>query len=281
MDSPTLKSNPVAHLLLLLALVVGAVSFHSASAAHAAVGTPVSNEEMSLLEGGKAFMLKDVDANVLVFFRANQPRSLAALRELAQCQAGFVGKSVHWMSVVSSSTPIESVLAVRRETGFTVPVLLDREDALYGSLGVAMHPVVVVIDRNKKLAAFEPFRAVDFCSVINARIRYLLHEISDADLDNALAPPKSSQGGNDQVARRYRALAEAQYNGKNYGKALENVRKSLARDSQLASAYALLGQIQLAQDNCAEAIPAFNQALAIDATIVLALEGLERCKSLR
>lgn len=277
-----MSSKPVARLALLLAfLVASASNFHSASAAHAAVGSPVSNAEMPLLEGGKAFALRDVEANVLVFFRPNHPRSLQALRELAQCQTGFTGKSVHWMSVVSGSAPPESVPAMLRDSGFTAPVLVDREDALYGSLGLALHPVVVIVGRDQKMAAFEPFRVVDFCSVVSARIRHLLHEISDADLDKVLNPPKSSQGGNGQVAQRYRAYAEVLFKDKNYDKALQNVRKSLDKDPQLAPAHALLGRILFAQGNCAEAIPAFSQALAIDASSADAKEGLERCKPAR
>lgn len=234
-----------------------------------------------MLEGGKAYALRDVEANVLVFFRPNQERSLGALRELAQCQTGFAGKSVHWVAVVSSSAPAESVAALMRDTRFAAPVLVDSGDALYGSLGLALHPVVVIVDRDQKLAAFEPFRSVDYCSVISARIRHVLREISDDELRAALAPPKSTQGGSDQVARRYRAFAEALFKDKHYDKALENVRKSLDKDPLLAPAHALLGEILLAQGNCTDAVPAFDQALALDAGNASAREGLERCKPAR
>lgn len=274
-------SKPVARLVVLLAFVAGASHFDSAWAVHAAVGTPVSNAEMPLLGGGKAFPLRDVEASVLVFFRPNQPRSLAALRELAQCQTGFAGKSVHWTSVISGSAPADSVPATLRDTGFAAPVLVDREDTLYGSLGLALHPVVVIVGRDQKLAAFEPYRAVDFCAVVGARIRHLLREISDADLDSALNPPKSSQGGDAQVARRYRAFAEVLFKSKNYEAALQNVRKSLDKDPQLAPAHALLGKILAAQGNCAEAIAAFRQALVIDTSNAEAKEGLENCKPAR
>lgn len=263
---------------LLFALVAGASSLHPATAAHAAIGTPVTNAEMSTLGGGKTRALQEAEANVLVFFRPNQTRSLEALRELAQCQTGFVGKSVHWAAIVSDSVPAESVTAMMRDTRFAALVLVDSGDTLYGSLGMALHPVVVIVGRDQKLAAFEPFRSVDFCAVVSARIRLVLHEISDVEMESALAPPKSTQGGNEQIARRYRALAEALFRSKNYDKALENVRKSLDQYPLLAPAHALLGQILLMQENCAEAIPAFKQALAIDAASASAMEGLERCK---
>ncbi len=268
----------VARLGLLLAVAGGVGGLHPASAAHAAVGTPVPNMEMPLIEGGKANVLKDVEASVLVFFRPNQERSLGALRELAQCQAGFAGKSVHWVAVVSGTAPAETVNAMLRDSRFAAPVLVDSGDALYGSLGLALHPVVVIVGRDRKLAAFEPFRSIDYCSVISARIRHVLREINDEQLAVALDPPKSIQGGNGQVARRYRAYAETLFRDQKYDKALENVKKSLDKDPQLAPAHALLGQILAAQGNCAEALPAFRQALALDAGNASAKEGLERCK---
>lgn len=274
-------SRPIERFTFLIALLGSVAGFHPATAAHAAIGTAVANAEMPTLDGGKAQALGNTEANVLVFFRPNQERSRGALRELVQCQQELSGKSVRWVAVVSNSAPAESAMAMVRDTRFAAPVLVDGGDAFYGSLGLALHPVVVIVDRDHKLAAFEPFRSVDFCSVVGARIRHLLREISDDELRRALAPPKSIEGGNGQVARRYRAFAEALFNDQKYDKALENVRKSLDKDPLLAPANALMGEILLAQGNCADAVPAFNKALAIDAANAAAKQGLERCKAAR
>jgi hypothetical protein len=268
----------IAALLVLVGLVT---VFQPASAAHAAIGTPVASTEMPTLEGGKAQVMGNVEANVLVFFRPDQPRSAGALRELARCQKDFAGKSVRWVAVVPSSASLPGVMTLMRDTSFAAPVLLDNGDALYGSLGLDLHPVVVIVGRGQKLAAFEPFRVLDYCTVISARIRHVLREISDAELGAVLDPPKATQGGNEQVARRYRAFAEVQFKNKDYDKALDSVRKGLTKDPLLAPAHALLGQILLAQGNCADAVPAFNQALLLDGASTAAREGLERCKSAR
>lgn len=264
-----------------LALVALAVVLQPARAAHAAVGTTVASAELPTLEGGKAPLTGGVDANVLVFFRPGQDRSVGALRELARCQKELAGKSVRWVGVVSGSTATPTAAALLQDSGLAAPLLVDQGDALYGSLGLDLHPVVVIVGRDQKLAAYEPFRALDYCPVISARIRHLLHEISDAELAAVLDPPKATQGGAEQVARRYRAFAETQFKNKDYDKALGSVRKSLERDPLLAPAHALLGQILQAQGNCVDALPAFKQALAIDAGNALALDGLEHCKPAR
>jgi tetratricopeptide (TPR) repeat protein len=267
------------HIGFLLVLAGFAFGVHPATAAHAAIGTAVANTEMPTLDGGKAQVLGNVEADVLVFFRPNQERSLGALRELAQCQNQFSGKSVRWAAIVSSSAPAESVALMLRDSRFAAPVYVDNGDALYASLGLAMHPVLVIVGRDHKVAAFEPFRSVDFCALVSARIRHVLREISDDEMKRALDPPRAAEGGDGQVARRYRAFAAALFKDKNYDKALENVKKSLERDPQLASAHALMGEILLAQHNCAEAIPAFDKALALDPASAQAKEGLERCKT--
>ena len=274
-------SRPVERFTFILALLGSLAGFHPARAAHAAIGTPIADAQMSTLEGGKAQVLGNVEADVLVFFRPNQERSLGALRELAQCQRELAGKSVRWVAIVSDSAPPDAVAAMMRDSGFAAPALVDGGDALYGSLGLALHPVVVIAGRDHKIAAFEPFRSVDFCAVVGARIRHLLHEISDDELHRVLDPPRAVEGGNGQVARRYRAFAEALFKDQRYDKALENVRKSLDKDPLLAPAHALMGEILLAQGNCADAITAFDKALALDAANAAAKQGMERCKPAR
>ena len=236
---------------------------------------------MPTLDGGKARVLGGAGINVLVFFRPNQERSLAGLRELAQCQSTLAAKPVRWAGVVSDSASADEVAALARAARFAAPVLVDRGDALYGSLGIALHPVVVIVDRDRKLAAFEPFRSVDYCTVVAARIRHALREISDDELRAALDPPKAVEGGDEQVARRYRALAEAQYKAGHLDKALDSVRKSIDKYPQYAAAHALMGEILIAQGNCADAVQAFNKAVAIEPANIAANAGLERCKPAR
>ncbi len=267
------KSLPDIALMLLLLTFGGA-----AHADHAAIGTYIANVEMPTADGGKAPVLQSVDANVLVFFRPNQERSLRALQTLAQCRKAFSGKPVRWIAVVSASVSTETALAMVRETGFATPVLIDTGDALYGRLGLALHPVTVIVDKDYKLAAFEPFRSVDYCSVVSARLRHALREISDGELRKVLDPPMSTEGGIGQAARRYLALAEALLRSGSLDKALESARKSVERDPMLAAGHALIGQILRAQENCADAMPAFTTALAIDAASASASEGLERCR---
>lgn len=263
---------------LVLALSVLLAGLNAAVAAHATNGTPVPDREMPTLDGGRDRVLGDVDASIVVFFRPGQVRSRSALKELAQCQANLAGKSVRWVAVVSD-TAAEGAATLVRDSKFAAPVLVDKDDALYASLGVVLHPVLVIVDRDRKLAAFEPYRSVNFCAIVTARIRHVLREISDDDLRAALEPPPATQGGEVQVARRLAVLAEKLLVDGKFDKALQYARKSIEKDAAVASTHALVGDTLAAQGNCTQALAAFDKALAIESGNARAKAGSERCKS--
>ena len=155
----------------------------------------------------RAHVFADAKATVLVFFRPGQARSVEALRELAHCRATLEGRSLRWIGVVPENAPSDAVGSVLRDSGFEAVTLLDAGDALYGSLGLALHPVVVIADGSRRLAAFEPFRSVDFCPVGSARVRRALGEISEGEMEAALAPPPEAttdlkQGAKEKLRQR-------------------------------------------------------------------------------
>jgi tetratricopeptide (TPR) repeat protein len=265
---------------LLAALACAFTALHAAWGAHAAIGTPVADAELTTLQGGAARVLGD-ETSVLVFFRPNQERSAVALRELSQCRAGLAARPVRWVGVVSDSVPALGAQTLVRDAGFDAPVLVDRGDALYGRLGIALHPVVVIVGRDRKLAAFEPFRSVNFCAVVTARVRHALGELGDAELQAVLEPPQSKEGGDQQVAARYRALAQMQLKSGHLDKALDSSRRSLEKAPNAAASHAVLGEVLAAQGRCADALPAFREALALDAANAVATAGIERCAAAR
>lgn len=274
-----MAGNVLTRWMLVGALVATAAAFHPAGNARAQIGTPVPDLEMATLAGDRVRLLADVDASVLLFFRPYQEHSRETLREMADCRKRLARPSVRWVAIVSSSAPPEAAAAVVRESGLDTPVLVDQNDALYAALGVVLHPVVVIVGRDRRLAAFEPYRSVNLCTIVTARIRRALGEISDADVQQVLAPPRAVNGGDAAAALRNLRFAEALFRAGNHEKALENVRKSLALDESLAPAHALLGEILASQGNCTDAIPAFRKALALDPASPQARKGIEGCKT--
>ncbi|PIQ52204.1 MAG: hypothetical protein COW02_10890 [Comamonadaceae bacterium CG12_big_fil_rev_8_21_14_0_65_59_15] len=267
----------IKHLIWLLVLLPALAGVGLAASAHTDIGTPVANLEMTTLQGSKQPLLAEKGSTVLFFFRPHQERSRAAMQELGPCLSEFAGRSMHLVGVVSDSEALSDVSTLVHETGFSATVLLDPGDALYGSLALAMHPVVAVIGPDHKLTAFEPYRTIDFCAVLRSRMHLLLGDISESQMQRTLSPERASESGQTQVARRYRAMAAMLFNSKSYDKALASVRQSLEHDPKLASAQTLLGQILAAQGHCAEALAAFKQALALDASLSPASPSASGC----
>ncbi len=262
----------------MLLIAGGAIAPIRAAFARAELGSVVENADLPTIDGGRASLLsKRALANVLVFFRPDQEHSVSTLRQLVECEKKFEGKPVHWVAIVSDSYPVDQVTAVVKDTGIHMPVVRDEGDALYGKLGVRLHPVVGIVDAHQKLVAFEPFHKLDYCALVTARIQYVLGEINDQQLQAVLSPPRATQGGDVQVARRHVKLGEMMLKSGNFPSAEENARKALEKDPKSAGAYALLGNAQSGQGKCPDALKSFEEALKLDPQNAAAVNGKVKC----
>lgn len=243
--------------------------------ANVAVGSVITNQEMSAVDGTRHLLLTNATVNVFVFFRPGQEHSRATLEQVARCAAEMKEKSIHWVAIVSDRYPKEKVEAEIKETGLAIPVLIDEGDALYGRLGVALCPVTGITDHDHKLAAYVPFTKVNFPVILQAHVRRVLGEITDKELAEAIDPSSAKSGGNAAMARTQLRLALRLYESGSFEKALENVQKSIEKAPDMAAAHALLGQILAALGKRAEALQAYERALKLEPTNTNALAGLK------
>jgi hypothetical protein len=209
-------------------------------------GEPIENAELEALSGGPRSLLARDVVNVLVFFRAGQERSLDTLRKLAECEEALARKPVRLAAVVSADAPRAEVAAMVAEAGVRSPVLLDRGDEVYGKLELRQHPMIVIVDRRWRIAAFEPYAQLRYCEIVRARVAFLLGEIGQDELDRVLRPPRAAfptevAGGS---ARRF----------------------------------VQMGNKELAKGKCELAVRAFDRALEEDPRNAAALAGKARCQ---
>jgi peroxiredoxin len=241
------------------------------------VGDQVGDVELQTIDGGKAHLLqKGIAANVFVFFRPEQERSADTLKDMARCEKEFEKRPVRWVGVVSDSWPPETVKAFVKEAGVRMPILVDAGDALYGKLGIRLHPVIGMVDRSGKLAAFEPFRQINYCERIRVRVRLLLGEATQADVARVDEPaptplPHSDQG----VSMRHVNFARRLHELKQDDQALAELQKALGF-APSAAAWALRGEILAGRGKCPDATQAFEAALRLDAANAVALEGKKK-----
>jgi peroxiredoxin len=242
------------------------------------IGDAVQDVQLPTIDGGKDRLLaKGMKANVFVFFRPEQERSTDTLKDLAGCEKDFAGKPVRFVGVVSDSWPKEQVQALVKEAGIKMPVLVDEGDALYGALGIRLHPVVLIVDAKGKLAAFEPFRQINYCARLKVRIRWLLGEVSEAEIAKVDDPERSPLPHSDQgVAKRHLNFGRRLHEIGQNDMALAEVRKGIAI-APSADLYALEGKILAATGKCPDAVQAFDAALKIDPAHAVATEGRKAC----
>ncbi len=236
--------------------------FPPAAQAFAEPGTKLDPVELPALAGGKAPLFsRAARANVFVFVRPGQERSLDALRQLAACEKELASKSVRWVIVVSGTAPAADVKADVAATGARMAVLVDEGDKLYQALQVRTHPAVGIADAQGALVAMEPYRQVDFADAIKAHVRFALGELDRAALDRALSPEASPLPGGDLVqksmrdvnmARRLLELGQADAAVKQAQRALEQ--------APVPAAFAVLGLGYARQGRCAEARRMVDQA---------------------
>ncbi len=241
------------------------------------IGDQVDDVELRSIDGKKEhFLQKGASANVFVFFRPEQDRSLDTLKDMSTCEKEFEKKPVRWIGVVSDSWPADVVKAFIKDAGVRMSVLVDEGDALYGKLGIRLHPVIGMVDRKGKLAAFEPFRQINYCERVRVRVKLLLGEATEADVAKVDEPERSTTRSEDGVAKRHVNFARTLHGIKQDDKALEELQKALAILPN-AAAYSLQGQILAGQGKCPEALRAFDAALKIEPAHAVALDGKKSC----
>lgn len=265
----------------LLGLAAGLLVVPAAAAASSdrrvQVGDPVEDAELRTLDGGRDRLLaRGAKANVLVFFRPQQERSLDTLRDLAACERDFASKPVRFVGIVSDSWTTDEVRALVRDSGVRMTVLVDEGDALYGRLGVRLHPIVAIVDGRRRLAAWEPFRQINYCERVRVRIRLALGEATEADVARVDDPARATTRTEEGVARRHLQFARMLERVGQREKALEEVERSLAIHPG-AEAHALRGELLAGAGRCPEALRAFDAALALEPANAAAQDGRKRC----
>jgi tetratricopeptide (TPR) repeat protein len=243
------------------------------------IGDLVDDVELATLDGRKDRLLgKGMKANVFVFFRPQQEHSLETLKVIAECEAEFRAKPVRFVGVVSDSWSADEVRATVKEAGIRMPVLVDAGDGLYAKLGVRLHPLIGIVDGKRKLTAWEPFRKINYCERARVRVRYLLGEVSEAEIAKVDEPPQPTQATKDEgVARRHVNFARMLTQMGEHGQALAEVQKALLI-SPSAAAYALQGEILAALGRCPDAARAFDAALKIEPGNAVAQTKRSSCR---
>lgn len=228
------------------------------------IGDPVRNRRMPTLDGKAEPLLGSAKANVFVFFRAGQDHSAQVLEQVAKLEGEFASKPVRFVGLVSSTEVKDDVRAMVKESGVRMPVLVDEEDALYGELGVYLHPSVGIADAQHRLAGYQPFRKINMLDAMRARIQLALGEIDEKQLAAVLDPPPTPVAVNRAHARLN--LARRLLSVGSVAAAVDSARAGVAMDPNLGEAHAVLAEALARSGKCAEAERESAEARRLGAT---------------
>lgn len=217
----------------------------------APLGTPIRNRDLPSIDGKATPLFGAARANLFVFVRTGQDHSEEALRQLARLDDELRGRPVRLVAIVSGDEPRDEVRALARASGIRFPVLVDAGDALYGELGVSLHPSVGIADERHRLVGYQPFRKLNFLDAVRGRVQLALGEISEAQLAAILDPPAAPTAVNRAAARLN--LARKLLVAGAVDAAIQSARAAVAMDPSLAEAHALLAEALARGGKCPEA----------------------------
>ncbi|MFH7320084.1 hypothetical protein ACHHRT_05635 [Desulfurivibrio sp. D14AmB] len=238
----------------------------------------IENVVLPTIAGGEAPLLDDKQgANVFIFFSPANGSSHRGLDDMGRCAEELADYSVHWVGLVSDRYPLAEVRAMVAETSFAGPVLIDQGNALYGKFGVRLFPVVGVTDGAGLLTAYQPFRQINFCARVKARILHTLGEIDAAELERRLNPQAVDPRAETAVAQRNLRLGQRFLQIGDYEQALATARRSLELAPDLAAAHGLAALALAHRQQCQAAAVHIERALTGDPREAKALAARQLC----
>ncbi len=209
----------------------------------------------------------------LIFWRPNQELSAAALTDLQKIVRDVGAGRLHVAAVDTALTPARDVIAFMDEMELTFPVLLDPDRDLYGKVGIIVSPTTMLFDADGVLRFSIPTRPPQYAQVIGARLRYLVGDIDEEQMDTEVDPTVLTIEHDRAAAWRMYNLGKKAQDGGDTRKAWELFERSLVQYPALVESRCALGFLELAAGEWEAAGNDFEFALAQQPSLARALLG--------
>jgi tetratricopeptide (TPR) repeat protein len=219
-------------------------SVASLAFSHVAEGDPLPQMQLAAPGGVMhSYLGADTDSvRVFAFVKGGHERSTELLEHLNALREEFSGRAVSWALIVSDrhgSAWADSVASLAPD----LLLLVDHQDKLYGTLGVALSPSVGVGTGDGLLHAYLPYRKIHYQKIIGAHISYVLKDMSSDELAQVMNPSGQARDTAEMAAARRLKLARMLLDRNNLEKALIQTEDVLAEFPDSADAYDLLAEI--------------------------------------
>ncbi|MHC4767020.1 MAG: multiheme c-type cytochrome [Planctomycetota bacterium] len=210
---------------------------------------------------------------VLVFWRPRQDLSLEALRDLEALRGEIGAERLAVLAVDSARSSAQEIQAALAGENLSYPVALDPQRALYGQAGVIVSPTTFLLDGDGVLRFRVASHPHQYRQVVNARVRFLLGDIDEAQMEREIEPTVLKIDHELAAAwRMYNLGRRLQSEGK-ADEAVAMFEKAVSEYPALAEARCALGFTRLASGDLDAAGQHFQTALTYQPDAALARLG--------
>jgi peroxiredoxin len=211
---------------------------------------------------------------VLLYLSSEQARSQDAMKDIQSLYEHYRRKGIQVLGVTADAGEKESILKMIRKYNLDFPVLVDSERNVYGTYGIRVYPSTVIIDREGKVAYGIPGHSLSYKVKMDGRLRFLLGEISEEELETVMHPQRVVKDEALLKAERRYNLAMTFTRSRLNDQALMMARQSIMAKPDFAKSHILLGFLLLEEREADEAYDAFRKALDITPDSKDAMTGL-------
>ncbi|MHC4305371.1 MAG: multiheme c-type cytochrome [Planctomycetota bacterium] len=210
---------------------------------------------------------------VLVFWRPQQELSLKALRDVEALLEELGEDRLRVLAVDSARSSAQEVQSALAGKNLSYAVVLDPQRELYGQAGVIVSPTTLLLDADGVLRFRLASRPHQYRQVVSARVRFLLGDIAQAQMDREIEPTVLKIDHELAAAwRMYNLGRRLQSEGK-ADEAIAMFEKAVSQYPSLGEARCALGFTRLASGDLEAAAQHFQTALTYQPDSPLARLG--------
>jgi tetratricopeptide (TPR) repeat protein len=183
---------------------------------------------------------------VLVFWKQNDGKSCNMLTDLSRINEEFQGKGVTFLAINGDRASDRQIREFALSKKLTCLFAGDPDLTTYSRLGIVVLPTTLIIGQDAKLAFIQDLYSRNFFTQTIAYIRFLLGEITQAQLDAELDPGTSVKVSPARIkAERYVNLGRVLLDIKEKEKAREALEKAVEADPTFTEPHLLLAGLCL------------------------------------
>lgn len=232
----------------------------------------------NLKEGAPAiaFTLPDVEGKevayapdsgkvtVLSFVDLSQDRSKEQIKDLVDLHAELASKGVDFLLVTKYTNTAEEAKKAAAEFGVRFPVLLDKDQKVYGDYGLFILPSTAVIGKDGKFAFEHSSHSRDFRDLVGGKVKVLAGLMTEDEYRKRITPVESAHKSKEQSeAERLLALGHTLRKQGMGSKATEKFAKAVELDPVSLDGRLSYGEALVAEKKYDEALAQFLKAKEI------------------